>query len=304
MRVLFIGPNRVGDAVLATGLLDHLARTYPAARITVACGRPAAGVFAHLPGRERTILIDKQRWDLHWLGLWAWAVRRRWDLVLDLRGSALGFMVRSARRAVMRPRQGHKIAQLAAVLRLDPPPAPVAWIAPEDHRRARSLLPAGRRLIVLGPTANWPPKAWPAASFAALFQSLTAGPLAGALPVVLGGPGPEERALAAPLLALLPGAVDLCGRLSLPEAAACLARAEIFIGNDSGLMHLAAAAGVPTVGVFGPTESAIYGPVGRLAAAVQGSSAAIAEVSVARVQAAAEQVLALGADRMRQPAGD
>ena len=295
MRILFIGPNRVGDAVLSTGLLDHLIRAHPGAKITIACGRPAAGVFARLPGCEGILVVDKRPWDLHWLPLWSWAVRRRWDLVVDIRGSALGFMVWSRRRAVMRPRPGHKIAQLGAVLRLDPPPAPVAWIGAEDQARAASLLPADRPLIALGPTANWPPKAWPPAAFAALFQALAAGPLPGAIAVVLGGPGPAERALADPLLALLPGAIDLCGQLSLPEAAACLTRARLFVGNDSGLMHLAAAAGVPTVGIFGPTDPAVYAPIGPYAAAVTGASGAIADVTVAEVRATAEDLLARAA---------
>jgi ADP-heptose:LPS heptosyltransferase len=83
---------------------------------------------------------------------------------------------------------------------------------------------------------------------------------------VFAGPGAHEQALAEPLLAALPGAIDLCGRLSLAEAAACLAHAALFVGNDSGLMHLAAAAGTPTLGLFGPTPSAEYAPAGRCTA--------------------------------------
>src|SRR5271170_2659091 len=49
MRILFVTSNRVGDAVLSTGLLDHLIRSHPDARITVACGPPAVGVFARMP---------------------------------------------------------------------------------------------------------------------------------------------------------------------------------------------------------------------------------------------------------------
>ena len=291
MRILFIGPNRVGDAVLSTGLLNHLLRRYPDARITVACGRPAAGVFERLPGRQATRVIDKRAWDLHWLGLWAWAARHRWDLVVDIRGSALGFMVWSRNRAVMRPRQGSKIAQLGAVLRLDPPPAPVVWIGAADRNRATALLPADRTLVALGPTANWLPKVWPAERFAALFRALASGPLANALPVVLGGEGVAERAMAEPLLALLPEAIDLCGQLSLAEAAACLERAALYVGNDSGLMHLAAAAGAPTLGLFGPTDATVYAPVGIRARAVIAPSGQIGDLDVERVLAAADDLL-------------
>ncbi len=224
MRILFITSNRLGDAVLSTGLLDHLIRRYPDARITVACGPVAEGVFARMPNRDRTIVVDKLPFRLHWLPLWASAVTTLWDLVVDIRGSTIAWMVPTRRRAVMRRRPGHKIAQLAAVLGLDPPPLPVAWTSAEDRARAAALLPAGQPIIGLGPTANWAPKVWPAERFAALFHALRSGPLPGAIPAVFAGPGDAERAMAAPLLAALPDAVDLVGRLSLPEVAACLAQ--------------------------------------------------------------------------------
>ena len=116
MRILFITSNRLGDAVLSTGLLDHLIRTYSDARITVACGPVAEGVFARMPNRDRTIVVDKLPFRLHWLPLWAGAVTTLWDLVVDIRGSTIAWMVPTRRRAVMRRRPGHKIAQLAAVL--------------------------------------------------------------------------------------------------------------------------------------------------------------------------------------------
>ena len=107
MRILFGTSNRLGDAILSTGLLDHLIRTYPDCRITVVCGPVAAELFARMPNCERVIVLDKRRWSLHWPLLWAVAARRRWDKVVDIRGSGLAWMVRASRRAVMRPRPGH-----------------------------------------------------------------------------------------------------------------------------------------------------------------------------------------------------
>lgn len=291
MRILFVTSNRLGDAVLSTGLLDYLIRTHANVRITIACGPVAEGVFARMPNRERTIVLDKRRYSLHWLPLWVGAATRLWDLVVDLRGSALAWLVPARRRAVMRRRPGHKTAQLAAVLGLDPPPMPVAWIAPEDRMRAAALLPAGRPMVALAPTANWPPKAWPAANFAALFHALARGPMPGAVPVLFAGPGEAERAMAAPLLAELPDAIDLVGRLSLPEVAACLARCELFVGNDSGLMHLAAAAGTPTLGLFGPTPWAEYGPAGPRAAVARSPSDRMADLTVDAALAAASGLI-------------
>jgi len=292
MRVLFVTSNRLGDAVLSTGLLDHLIGTYPDASITVACGPLAAGAFARMPNRERTIVVEKRPYRLHWLPLWASTVGTLWDLVVDIRGSTIAWLVPTRRRAIMRRRSGRKIAQLAAILGLDPPPLPVAWTAPEDRARAKTLLPAGRPVIGLGPTASRPEKVWLAERFAALFHALASGPLPGAVPVVFAGPGETERANADPLLAALPGAIDLVGRLTLPEVAACLANCSIFVGNDSGLMHLAAAAGAPTLGLFGPTPSEEYAPAGINAAAVVSTSRLMRDLSVEAALAAAVQLVA------------
>jgi len=186
----------------------------------------------------------------------------------------------------MRRRPGHKIEQLAAILGLDPPPLPVAWTAAEDRARAAALLPAGRTLIGLGPTANWAPKVWPADRFAELYRALLER-LPGAIPVVFAGPGATERAMAAPLLAALPEAINLVGRLSVPEVAACFARCALFVGNDSGLMHLAASAGTPTLGLFGPTPVREYAPAGPNATTAVSISGHMLDLSVADALTAA-----------------
>jgi len=271
VRILFITSTRIGDAVLSTGLLDHLLRQHPEARITIACGHVAEGVFARMPGLERIIPLTKKRWSLHWLELWWQVAFRRWDLVVDLRGSAMAWLLWTRRRAVMRGgrRAGHRLQHIAEALGVSPPPRPVVWFSAEDAARAEALLPAGPWLV-LGPTANWHVKTWPAERFIALAHRLTRafGPLGKARVAVLGGPGEQERRMAAPVLDNWGGAVDLVGKLSLPEVAAVLSRASLYVGNDSGLMHIAAATGVPTLGLFGPTPASEYGPIGARAEAV------------------------------------
>ena len=101
----------------------------------------------------------------------------------------------------------------------------------------------------------------------ALLASLSLGPGA----AILLAAGPDERAQADAVRAALPGAtfVDAVG-LGLVETAACLARASLVVGNDSGLMHLSAAMGAPTLGLFGPTDERRYAPFGPRAGFVRG----------------------------------
>lgn len=284
MRILFIAPNRIGDAVIASGVLDRLVRDHPESRVTVACGTPAGGVFQRMPNLDELILVEKRPRDMHWLALWWRVVRRRWDLVVDTKGSALSYLVRTRRRAVYRSGPLRKFEQYAAALGFDPAPLPVAWTSEADRAKAAALLGDGP-VIGLGPTANWDGKLWPAGRFAGLVAGLRAELLPGAGVAVFGGPGGRERAMAAPVLLGLPGAIDLCGALTIAETAACIARCDLYVGNDSGLMHLAAATGAPTVGLCGSTidRAAEMAPAGRCAAWAMASGPSMEALEVGTV---------------------
>jgi heptosyltransferase III len=302
VRILFVGSNRIGDAVITCGLLDHLIRTYPDCRITIACGPVAEGVFARMPNRERTITFAKEPYDLHWLKLWRQVVFTLWDLVVDVRGSGLGYFVPTRRRAIRRRVPGRMFEQYAAMLGINPAPLPIVWTAAPDRAKAASLLLSGRPVIGFGATANWAPKIWPADRFAALFRRLADGPLPSAVPAVFAGPGEAERRTAAPLLAALPEAVDLCGTLTIPEVAACIQRCALYVGNDSGLMHLAAASGTPTIGLCGTTidRAEEMAPAGLRAAWALGEDASMESLSVEAAYRACVAMLAT-ADLATQP---
>ncbi|MDD2875907.1 MAG: glycosyltransferase family 9 protein [Acidiphilium sp.] len=265
MRILFITSSRLGDAVISSGAIERIRLAHPAARLTVACGAAAAGAFARLPGLERLIVFEKRRLDRHWLSLWWQVVRAPWHLVVDFRGSALSYGLPARQRMIVRGgrRPGRRYAQIGAACGFDPPPLPVVWTAAADQARATALIPGAGPMLGLGPTANWGGKIWPAARFIELAHRLAFARIA-----VFGGPGEAERAAAAAVLAGLPGAIDLVGAVSVAEAAAALARCSLFVGNDSGLMHLAAAAGVPTLGLFGRSRASEYAPAGVRAAFV------------------------------------
>ena len=288
MRILFISANRLGDAVITCGILDHLIRTYPTGRFTIACGPAAAGVYARMPQLERLITFDKHKNDSHWPKLWRAVAFTRWDLVIDIRGSALAYLIPARRRVVRRKRPGRMFEQHAAMLGIDPAPLPVVWTDAADRDRAAALLPPDRPAIGFGVTANWAPKMWAPDRFAALFARLSSDLLPGAIPVVFAGPGSAERDLAAPALALMPSAIDLRGALTIPEAAAVIGRCALYVGNDSGLMHLAAATGVPTVGLCGTTRdrAAEMAPAGLRAIWAEAEEPSMDALTVEHVYAA------------------
>jgi ADP-heptose:LPS heptosyltransferase len=273
-RLLFITNTRIGDAVLSTGILDALLRDDPDLTCTVACGPLAAQLFEGVPRLERIIALDKKPRGGHWIDLWKEVVGTPWYRVVDLRRSAMPWLVWARHRHSVagdsRHAEGagpkHRVVLNAeGIGRGDAPPAPVLWTRPEDDAAAARLVepvPQGVPLLALAPTANWIGKQWPADRWAALIERLTApgAVMAGAAVAVLAGP--SERAAAAPVIDAVPPErrIDLTGGTHLLTASALLRRCRLFIGNDSGLMHIATASGAPTLGLFGPTDERRYGP--------------------------------------------
>lgn len=274
-RILFITATRIGDAILSSGLLDHVLRHHDNPRVTIACGPLAAPLFRAVPGLERVIVMTKKKGGGHWLELWLQTVATRWDVVIDLRESATSWFLIAGKRHVKRNWPGqdgpvHRVEQAAAFLNVSPAPSPVLWLDDLARARARALMPDGP-VLALAPAAAARFKEWAPERFAALATALTGpgGAMEGASIALFGGPGDEATARTVAARLDKERTHDFTGQLDLLESGACLARAALFVGNDSGLMHMAAAAGTPTLGLFGPTDERVYGPWGRRTAAVR-----------------------------------
>jgi len=274
MRILFITATHIGDAILSTGLLDHLMRKYPEAKITIVCGPAAAGLFEAAPNIERLIVMDKMTFSLHWLKMWVLTVGKLWSLVIDLRNAPVSYIVPSLRQFHLGKVKDteHRVIGISRVLGLEKmPPAPKIFCSNTDRAYAISLIPDGAPVLAIGPTANWAAKIWHADYYAELTKRFFCSD--GLMPgcrTALFGLG-DERPEAIRLIESIPTEhrIDLIGRLSLTEVYACLKRCSFYVGNDSGLMHLAAAAGVPTLGLFGPSKELLYGPWGKHCASVR-----------------------------------
>lgn len=274
--ILFIGPTRIGDAVLASGLVKKLADEAPGARFTIAVGPAAAPLFREVPNLDDLIVMEKQKGSGHWFALWRKVRHRKWSLVIDMRGSGISGFLRRDRRAVHRKASGepvHKVIEAARLLTLeDDPPAPWLFTSEATEARADELLGEGGPVLAMGPAANWFGKTWPIERFSRVVHELLAedGPLPDGRLLILGGP--DDVRYVEPLARSLPRdrVIDLTGQVDLLTAYACLKRARLFVGNDSGLMHLAAAAGAPTIGLFGPSDDRLYAPWGEHCRAVRG----------------------------------
>lgn len=268
MKILFISSTRIGDAVLSTGILTHLQRTYDQARFTIVCGHLPAPLFKEFPNLEKMIVLEEKRSLKRWYNLWRICRGERWDMIVDLRGSALSFFLCARKRFVWRKNESlnHRIEQLAAMMRLDRVPSPHIPMSEERERLAATAHDfASHPVIALAPAANWVGKEWPCENFVALVEVLKKKiPRFKTAKIALFA-SPSERDQIKLLYESLPpkDIIDCVGTHDLLTQAALLKQCALFIGNDSGLMHMAAAVGTPTFGLFGPSRDEHYAPRGE-----------------------------------------
>jgi ADP-heptose:LPS heptosyltransferase len=276
--ILVVAPERVDDAITSSGLIRRLADEVPHARFTVVAGEAVAPLYRDVPGLERTIVFEPTRSKLRWFGLWRRVRGRRWGLVLDLRGSRIARFLHARRRGVSRPINPaldpvHKVVEAARVLRIDDePPAPGLFVSEATREKADKLLKGASPILAVAPAADWVGKTWPAERFAVAVAELLGpgGPFEDGWLLLLGGPDDRWATETVRRVTARGRMIDLVGKTDLLTTYACLQRARLFIGNEGPLLHLAAAAGAPTLGLFGPSDDRIHGPWGPRGRVVRG----------------------------------
>jgi heptosyltransferase II len=292
--ILVRATNWIGDVVMTLPALEALRERYPENRLVVLARPWVREILASHPAVDGVIDLARGRGrvrDLAELWLAVGRVRRSGFGMAVLFQNAFeaalitrlaGVPVRvgydtDGRRLLLThplprksaPRGVHQTNHYLSLVRAlgwrGEPGEPSLHAAAEEREAAALLLERegvrpGRRIVGLAPGAAFgPAKRWPPERFAA-----AADRAAGAWDadvVILGSAGDREscRAVAS---AMHRRPLDFCGRTGLGRAVALIASCDLFLTNDSGLMHVASALDVPTVAVFGSTDAAATGPMG------------------------------------------
>jgi len=270
-HILFITSSRIGDAVLSMGLLNYLYEQHPTAKFTICCGPLAVSLFEGFPNLDEIIAIKKQKYNGHWIRLWKQVVGTQFDIVVDLRNSAVSRLIRARERYIYGgyvDKSVHKVSQNASVMKLESAPSPRLWFSEAQISKAEAFIPDDDGVVLgIGPTANWLGKTWSEDRFIEIVKWMTSegGFMPNARVAVFAAPNEEVAARA--VLASVPKdrQLDIIAKSDPATAAAAISRCDYYIGNDSGLTHCAAAAGVSTFGLFGPSYPHIYRPWGKKA---------------------------------------
>ena len=273
--ILFIAAGEVSEAVLASGLLKKLHDEAPNPSFTIIANAKVAPLFADMPKVERLVINNKKASGRRWFGPLGPLRARRWALVVDGPAGVITGRLRPKGRALRR-RSGepeHKLMEAARLMRLeDEPPTPYLFTSAETEAKAAALTDGPGPILALSPAADWMGKAWPAERYAEVARRLLSsrGAMAGGRLMLLGERGDQHAVDPVRGVAHREVTIDLVGKDPL-LAFAALKRARLFIGNDNGFSQLAAAAGAPTLALFGPSDDRIWRPWGENVRVVRGA---------------------------------
>jgi heptosyltransferase III len=294
VRILVITLSNIGDAIMTTPVLAALHAQYPHARIDLVCDPRSSALFESCPYIGQLFVRDKKSGWLGYLQLIASLRQTRYDIVVDLRTDFLAYLLRAKRRCNKQPnaRTLHMHSaekHLLAVRKLvgDGLRKAELWASERDGHIVAAQFPLCGRWLAIGPGANFSGKIWPVERYVAVANALAAK-VDGV--ILLGGRA--DQALAAQFMAqaTLP-VYDACGALTLPQSYALLRQCHFYLGNDSGLGHMAAAAGLPTLTLFGPGSPVRYRPWSQQASVIQDPQQDILGITVQQVVAKLQRLL-------------
>jgi ADP-heptose:LPS heptosyltransferase len=287
-NILLIQLRRIGDVLMTTPAVEALRRAYPAARIAYLTERPADEVFRHNPHVDEVVPYPPGATLGQHLAMLARLRRRRFDLVVDFFGNPrsaqiawasgaprrIGFAFRFRRwaytDAVPLPAgvdyaAAHKAALLAPLGVAVGSLRPRIYVGDEERayaRRQLAELGVTERdfLVALCPVSRHPYRVWPTRNYAQVADALIER--RGAKVLCFWGPGEHHfvQAVRAHMRHQTLGDYPVP---TLPQMAALLERARLYLGNDNGPCHFAIAVGTPTVAVFGRSFARGWTPPGE-----------------------------------------
>lgn len=258
--------------ILTLPVIDILKRDFPSAKLSVVISPKARSLFYENPNYEKIYVFDKHQSPFKTVP-WIFHLRRQhFDLVVDLRNTAIPFMISARYRSSCRVdktsnrhmREKH-LNQLRSVynFQTEASDPKALFITKKDKKYVGELMgaaiKAGQKYVVIAPGAADSSKRWNEESFAFVCDRLAKGHN---LKIVF--VGDEEDRKVAQRIGQLMGtdALDVCGRTSLIQLAELFKYCFFTIVNDSAPMHLASYLNVPVLALFGPSDPQKYGPWG------------------------------------------
>jgi lipopolysaccharide heptosyltransferase I len=286
-KILIVKPSSLGDIIHSLPFLGAIREAFPGAAIDWVVAEGFEGLLDNHPMVKRLWIIRKDRWKEagnlpHTLSEWSGLARDlavvKYDLAIDLQGLLRSGLLTMFTRAPLRvgfseAREGapifytHRVEggrdrhavdrYLAVAGALGADIARVNFPLPlvKPSAEVEEILAQTGPYAVIVPGARWQSKKWPVELFAKVASRLP-------LPSIVVG-SRADRGIGEQIAASSAGkARSMAGKTTLKDLIPLMRKAAFVVTNDSGPMHLAAAAGVPVIALFGPTNPVRTGPYG------------------------------------------
>ncbi len=288
-EILVIKLRYLGDVLLMTPCLQAMKENVPHANVTVVVNKGTEAVLHNHPYVDNLVTVDR--------GSFAKGCRavmrlrqRRYDLVLDLtdgdRSAIMTRLVYARYRVGYNAEHRWRGCCYDQIIHGDPDKlhsveyylqaikdiglkvnvhAPTLVCASDDEQYAHELfvdhgIDREEQLVMIHPGSRWEAKSWLPERFAAVADTIQ---VSRSTRVVFAG-SEQERARVKYIQAQMSTtSVSIVGQTTVLQLAAVMKRCVLFLGNDNGPMHMAAALGLPVVALFGPTNPKIWGPWGK-----------------------------------------
>ncbi len=286
-KIVVLELTHIGDLIMSTPLLHELRMNYPKAKINLVCADWNNPLFQNNELVDSVLNYNSRMFSPKTKGTTFWnrlkffysLFRQKYDLVVDLRGdydTLLFFLLFYRRKRIEwwgshimerklkseRPR--HMVdtkVEILKTLGIHAKSKKLLFAVSKNAADwAANLLKNNERpVITIAPGARWNFREWPKEKFSQLADKL----MENNATVVLVG-APNEKKLAEEIAAMMKHKpIITAGTASIQQSAAIISKSVLFIGNDSGPMHVAAALSIPTVALFGPQTPVLTGPYSK-----------------------------------------
>ncbi len=259
MKILVISSNLIGDTILSTGVIKYFINKNPEAKFTFVIGPSAKSIFKNFKSVENIITISKKKYNMHWLDIISNCYGKKWDIIIDFRSSLLSYFLKHKKKFIFKKISYlNHVKQLSNYFGFDCSDLFIETNKEEEEIVTKNLSNDFKYFVIF-PGGNWEPKIWSIKNYNSLLVKILSKNIN--IKFILVGSKSEEEVYFNEITKNIHtnNIINLFGK-SLTQTAAYMKKSNLFIGNDSGLSHMASATKLKSIVLFGPTNDNIYGP--------------------------------------------
>ena len=262
MKILVISSNLIGDSILSTGVIQHFIDQFPKSKFTIVIGPTASQIYENMTNLDNIIIIKKKKLNLHWIDIYKKCFFNKWDIVIDFRTSLISYLLLHKKKYIFKKNnQDHHLTQLSNFFGFNCKNLKI-YNSNKEIEEVNQKLVKKIKYIVICPGGNWKPKIWSSENYNTLIKRIKKD--YNHVKFILVGSKKEEVQYYRDVVKDIKNEdiINLMNQ-SITLTSAYMKKSNLFIGNDSGLMHLSVSSNLTTIGLFGPTNDKIYGHRGK-----------------------------------------